>query len=378
MADQLPTAIDPVTGDELTVLGFLQRIRTDVAELAGNGGPGGDPGDPPPSGDVTLTVTRVDDADATASWTTTRTDITGWTIARDGTDSEGEGAWSTELPADARSQSFGLLVGGQEYTITLTPHTASGDLPAVSKSTDGSGTDPGNGDPGNPPPSTGDGTEAAKLLGWGGVTWGDEFNYTGPLNPSKWSAYDGPGHDDNGIRSPAAFSVNGDFARCHGDPGGTTGGCAYQGYSSVYHRVEVRARMAADGSGSGEQYHPVLIMWPDSDEWPQGGEYDFAESDIGDTRMGAFMHHPADSVIQEEYNSGPLDLTQWHNYAFECSRSGLRAWIDGQPFFTDTNSGAYPPPGPMHLTWQLDNFGGSSHKGANLDVMWVRGYAAPA
>lgn len=238
-------------------------------------------------------------------------------------------------------------------------------------------------DPGDPPP-TGDGTQRAVAGGWGSVTWGDEFNYgttSSPvaLNAAKWSPYDGPGHDGNGVRSPAAFTVNGDYARCHGNPTGTTGGAAYETYSSVYHRVEVRARMAADGSGSGEQYHPVLIMWPDSDEWPQGGEYDFAESDIGDTQMGAFMHWPSDdSGDQTEFNSGTMDLTQWHNYAFECSSTGLRAWIDGAPFFTLTNPAAFPPPGPMHFTFQLDNFGGTSHKGANLDVMWVRGYAAPS
>ncbi|MCU1616569.1 MAG: hypothetical protein JWO98_4109 [Frankiales bacterium] len=33
MADQLPSAIDPITGDDKTVLGFLQALRTDLDEI---------------------------------------------------------------------------------------------------------------------------------------------------------------------------------------------------------------------------------------------------------------------------------------------------------------------------------------------------------
>jgi hypothetical protein len=88
------------------------------------------PTTPPPSGGYIATATpgngRVD-----LGWTTTRTDITGWTAARNGVDTGGGGPWSIDLPASARSQDFTYLVNGREYTFTLTPRTAAGALAPV-------------------------------------------------------------------------------------------------------------------------------------------------------------------------------------------------------------------------------------------------------
>jgi hypothetical protein len=67
--------------------------------------------------------------------------------------------------------------------------------------------------------SAADGIEAAKLLGWGAVIDGDEFQYTGPPN-SRWSMYDGPGHDGNGTRDPEAYNVANGILTCTGTAGG--------------------------------------------------------------------------------------------------------------------------------------------------------------
>lgn len=85
---------------------------------------------PPAPADVSVTATpsagRVD-----LTWTTTRTDITGWRAERDGLDTGGGGPWGIDLPATARAQDFTYLRDGTPYSFTLTPKTAGGNLPAI-------------------------------------------------------------------------------------------------------------------------------------------------------------------------------------------------------------------------------------------------------
>lgn len=244
-------------------------------------------------------------------------------------------------------------------------------------------TDPG-GDPGDDPgtdPDPGsdkDGTQAAKLLNWGPVINGDEFDYEGAPGP-KWSPYDGPGHAGNGIRSPGAFSVANGIMTIFGDQGGTTGGAAFNDASSITYRDEARVRMYATGGGSGSQYHPVLIRWPDSDEWPEGGEDDYMETDIGDPGVSTFIHHPNQSSgSAQSHAEVEVDITQWHNYAIERSDTHITGYLDGKQWFQftveETNGQV---PGPMHPTFQMDNFGGDSHFEAKFEIEWYRIYAAP-
>ncbi|TDD56871.1 glycosyl hydrolase family protein [Kribbella antibiotica] len=231
---------------------------------------------------------------------------------------------------------------------------------------------------GDDPPPTGDGDTAAENYHWGtALPASDEFNYTGAPDQAKWGIYGGadgcaPGHAGNGQRCGYTNTVQGGYLRQTGYANGDTAGLASQ-YGQKYGRWEVRARVQSAG-GSGAAYHPVLITWPDSDQWPQGGEYDYFEVNVGETRATAFMHHPTDGpVVQDEYHSGSLDLAQWHNYGFEWAPDGLTGYIDGQPWFHDTDPDVQAP-GPMHQTIQLDNFCGCSMQKAYFDVDWARVY----
>jgi hypothetical protein len=231
--------------------------------------------------------------------------------------------------------------------------------------------------PSSPPPG-GDGTTAASKYSWGTpLPQSDEFNYTGSPDSSKWGIYgDGgcvPGHDGNGQRCGNANQVNGSFLRQTGSSNGDTAGMASK-LGQKHGRWEVRARVQAAPGAQGNPYHPVLITWPDSDAWPSGGEYDYFEVNVGDDAGTAFMHHPTQSgVVQDEYHSGSLDLSQWHNYGFEWSASGLTGYIDGQQWFHDTDPDVQAP-GPMHQTIQLDNFFGDGMQQAYFDVDWARVY----
>src|SRR5258706_12812458 len=145
--------------------------------------------------------------------------------------------------------------------------------------------------------------------------------------------YDGAGHDGNGIRSPSAFTVAGGVLTCYGDAGGTTGGMAFN-REEKYCRVECRMRAySTDPSAAGDRYHPVLIEWPTSDQWPQGGEYDFAETDCDSGQMEAYLHIPGNDGSAQEHAVKTLDIQNYHNYAFEWAPSGIKGWINGIQWF---------------------------------------------
>lgn len=233
--------------------------------------------------------------------------------------------------------------------------------------------------PVTPVPPTGDsGATAAAKLNWGTpLANSDEFNGTGKPDASKWGLYDGAGHNGNGKRTPAAFSVANGVVTNHGDANNNTGGMAAKVSSGTTYRVEARMRVYNAGGGSGAQYHPVLIMWPNNDSWPQGGEDDFAEFNVGETTVQSFIHHPNQgSGSAQSQASIKLDPTQWHNYAMERTSTTIKGYVDGVQWFSYTTGQTNGPvPGPMHFCFQLDSFAQGSHQGANQDMDWVRFYA---
>lgn len=355
--------------------GKVTAALTALDAITGTGGP-----TTPPTGTVQATAKVVDSSHMTLSWATDRNDVTSWVASRDGVDSGGSGPWSSgSLPVATRSFTFGNMVPGTSYALTITAQLAGGSTLSASAT----GKIPTPGDPGNPggptnPGSPEDGTQAAVGRSWGPVIAGDEFEYTGSPKAAVWGMYDGAGHDGNGRRTPAAYSVANGVMTCHGDRAGNTGGMAMK-WSATTYRIEARMRVYNTDAGSGEQYHPVLIMWPDSDSWPQGGEDDYCEFDVGDREVSAFIHHPNQGSGSEQSSaSKTIDPTQWHNYAFERTAARVTGWIDGVQWFSfsvaETNG---PVPGPMHPTIQMDNFGGSSHREANQDVAFVRIYGRP-
>lgn len=222
-----------------------------------------------------------------------------------------------------------------------------------------------------------DGTQAAVLLGWGSVIDGDEFAYTGAPG-GKWSMYNGPGHAGNGLRRPSAFSVHDGMCTITGDAAGTSGGMAFRRDEYGY-RVEVRSRTySINPNGGGRLYHPVWILWPQSNQWPEGAEYDWFETDCDSGKFGLFMHLPNHTPYRQDHYEESLDIQNWHNYACEWNPRArtLKTWIDGRLVYNGQGRVAEAP-GPMHVTFQLDNFFGNNMKPARFDAQWVRIYARP-
>ena len=210
----------------------------------------------------------------------------------------------------------------------------------------------------------GDGVQAALKLGWGAAT-GDEF--TGGGLGANWSAYDGPGHDGAGRRTPDAVSVENGNLVIRGDSQGNTGGIAW-GDSQKYGKWEMRAKFPKGD----KQYHPVLLLWPSEAPWPEGGEVDFAETNSAADEVSFFLHHGSSN--EQKVEKKALDLTQWHNYAVEWTPDGIRGFVDGVQYFESTDPSTLPP-GPMHATIQLDYFpDGGSPQPSEMQVAWMRQY----
>lgn len=229
-----------------------------------------------------------------------------------------------------------------------------------------------------PPPPPNDGTMAATIHNWGPVVKGDEFNYTGAPDATKWSVYNSVGHNGNGLRSPDAWNVDGSVVRVTGDAAGKTGGMSSKyDIGTKYTRVETRMRT----SQRDPEYHPVLILWPDS-EWQPGNcpEIDYAEGTKDVTLIKTFLHWPNLCDNNTTSASKVLDTTQWHNYAVEWYPDRVRTFIDGELFFEDTVA-SHIPQQPMHSTIQLDWFPEDSPSTSPvpswMEVDWTRVYDIP-
>ncbi|TCK26879.1 family 16 glycosylhydrolase [Pseudonocardia endophytica] len=232
-------------------------------------------------------------------------------------------------------------------------------------------------------------TTAAERYDWGAPLPGsDEFTYTGPPDPAKWNVAGEcwAGHAGNGGRCASRSTVDGSKLV---QTGLANGNSAWLGSktSQRYGRWEARVRSTATGPDNGRQYHPLLIVWPTSNRWPQDGEYDFLENGApGQDCAESFIHYPHDpGAVQQEFAKEKkcgAPLTQWHNVAFEWTPDHVRGYIDGKQWF-DYSGGAGGsrrniqdmPAG--HLTIQLDNFFGGNMQPATYEVDWVRIYKLP-
>jgi hypothetical protein len=165
------------------------------------------------------------------------------------------------------------------------------------------------------------------------------------------------------------MSVNGGVLTITGDANGTTGGMAWKLGRSQYGRWEARVKSpVADPS-----YNAVVLLWPDAENWPTGGEVDFMEiSDETRQEVDFFLHYSAEN--RQLHGSKQIDATQWHNWAVEWSPAKITGYVDGIEWFSTTEASALPP-GSMHLTLQLDWFPkGGSVQQSTMDVDWVRYY----
>ena len=217
-------------------------------------------------------------------------------------------------------------------------------------------------------PSAGSETSAATLLGWDEPNRVDEFD--GP-RPAGWNIYQGEGHDGNGTRTAAALHVDNGILTIKGDADGNTGGLAMVP-GQMYGRWEGRLKMPA----SDPSYHALMLLWPDKEDWPQGGEVDFVEATDGDRQsVNSFLHYGRNN--NQTQNTIAIDATQWHNWAVEWTPDHVIGYVDGHEWYRIEEKD-HLPPRPMHLCIQLDWFpedgNGGKVQPSEMQVDWIKQY----
>jgi hypothetical protein len=230
-------------------------------------------------------------------------------------------------------------------------------------------------------------TTAAGKYGWGSpLASSDEFDYTGAPNPAKWSVYDGPGHAGNGVRDPDRVTVSGGKMILTGLAGSANTAGLENVTEQTYGRWEVRCRSfyTSDPTDPGTKsagYHPVLIVWPTSGDWPDDGEYDFLEDgEPGGPTAGAFMHYPStDSSDQIDVPNFTVDRREFHNYAFEWTSQHVKGWVDGVPWYSYSGGAGGDRQDIQDMpegvgTVQLDAFQASGLDASTMELEWYRVY----
>jgi hypothetical protein len=209
-------------------------------------------------------------------------------------------------------------------------------------------------------------TSAADVFDWGPIVAGDEFNYVGAPDHSKWTVYNGPGNAGKGQRSDSQVTVDGSEVVITGDANGTTGGMSAKFDNRMWGRWETRMRV----SDRDPQYHPVLILRPVSGSDSCAQEIDYSEAS-DDVSLDHFFNHYSCSNQQTSVAKA-IDMTQWHNYAVQVTPAGVVGYIDGVEWFRDTD---HLPTTALHQTIQLDWFpDGGSTRPSWLQVDWMHLY----
>jgi hypothetical protein len=154
---------------------------------------------------------------------------------------------------------------------------------------------------------------------------------------------------------------------------GATCGGWMNNFDQQYGLWEVRMRAYTTGSGSGSEPHPVMILWPYTGGWTS--ELDWFETNIG-SPAGGFLHCTS-SAGDASGNcyvlpSNPINYAQWHVYSILWTATTMSGYIDGQLWWSSSNTSSFQPLGSSNLTFQLDNLSGSTPvDSAEMDINWA-------
>lgn len=225
------------------------------------------------------------------------------------------------------------------------------------------------------------------------LAWSDEFNTAGAPDPAKWG-YDlgGNGWGNNELQyytnRPENASVSNGTLKitakreAYSNSAFTSARLLTKDkFATTYGKVEVRAKLP-----SGVGTWPAIWMLGDnisSAGWPACGEIDIMEhkgSDEG--RIYATLHHPGHSGGNGNGTTTTIQnvATEFHVYTLEWTASELKFSVDGNVFYTFSNSPSVPFNHDFFIILNLamgGTFGGPvapAFTTATMEVDYVRVY----
>ena len=130
------------------------------------------------------------------------------------------------------------------------------------------------------------------------------------------------------------------------DGQGNSGGLAWNP-GQLYGRWEGCAKAPP----AAEAYNALLLLWPDAEDWPSGGEIDFMEI-VDPARQNSefWLHYGPDD--KREFGNLRIDAAQWHSWAVEwnavapCRVRGRKNVVGNQKRRAPTT----PPDASVHTT----------------------------
>jgi hypothetical protein len=188
---------------------------------------------------------------------------------------------------------------------------------------------------------------------------------------AAWVVYDSAHSGDPHARVPSLVNVEHGVLRVAttGDQGSGLCLCgATAKPEKPYGRWDVRARVSVN-----PDHGFAILLWPNSNRWPQDGEIDLAEFP-GDNRslLQTTLHYGAENHRVMKFTHG--NFATWHTYSVDWRPSALTFLLDGRTVLRVTDQAAIPNT-PMHLALQAgvnEGVTAPSDTSATLDVARVR------
>lgn len=141
-------------------------------------------------------------------------------------------------------------------------------------------------------------------------------------------------HSENGVAMGAA-------------PSPIVGGAVRRPWNSqVYGRYSVRFKAEVLPG-----FKLAWLLWPDSKQWPQDGEIDFPEGDLGKVIYGA-VHGVQNGIHEVEVRRPNVPYGDWHIATTEWGPGGIEFFLDGRSIGV---SSAFTPSTPMHYILQTES-----------------------
>lgn len=144
---------------------------------------------------------------------------------------------------------------------------------------------------------------------------------------------------------------------------------AYQGIR--YGRFVTRFKITE----SAPRYSQVFLLWPDSENWPAHGEFDFPAGDLGST-IGATAIRANPTIERQQFETN-YTYTTWHTAALEWTPGDARFYIDGNLIGSTTNQVSS---NPMHYVLQMEatetnDTPPSASTSTHMQLDWFAAYA---